>query len=94
MNKKDLTVIYIILIIVIVPYLLFFINAFTGHWMNKYMTNVLWLLNLYFSTPGSFIIGIILLFQGKKIHFVLGMVSIISAIGYLGLLYWAIATGL
>jgi hypothetical protein len=58
------------------------------------MADVLWLLNLYFSTPGLFIIGIILLFQCKKIHNVFGIVSILLTVGYLGLLFWAIATGL
>jgi hypothetical protein len=81
---------YSSLLILFVPYIIFFFDGFAGYLMNPLWNHRIFQINLVISTPGLLIVGFILSIEFKKIHRIIGILSILVSIGYLLVLFWAI----
>ena len=79
----------------ILPYLITLLSFTNIHLLSNRASDILWYVNLFFSTPGLIILGFIFLVdnRNKGIQIVC-TVCILLGVLYLVLFYWAVSTGL
>lgn len=85
---------YVIWGLLLVPYGITIISVSLSIWLEGSIRDMIWVLNLLVSTPGLFIMGIILILQPGKTSTAVGLTGIVLAVIYVVLLIWSIVSSL